>query len=190
LLREKIPQSPKQNKTKKKKVKMTEPDEESMQSCSTEGSLDLERRHLKQSLYRTAESAPWSDPSDAAVVAVVVEDVEKVGEARRLQTSNPAKAKAKINSIQALKQEVVMDEHTISVDALCQRLATALDNGLSLAEHRARLARDGPNRLSPPKQVPGWVKLLKHLFLRLLRAAVDRCDSLLHRLRLRPDHQR
>jgi sodium/potassium-transporting ATPase subunit alpha len=152
-------------KKKKKKRMMTESDEESMRSCSTEGSLDLEHRHLKQSLYHTAESAPWSDPSDAAVVAVVVEDVEKVGDARRLQTSNPAKAKAKINSIQALKQEVVMDEHIISVDALCQRLATALDNGLSLAEHRTRLARDGPNRLSPPKQVPGWVKLLKHLFL-------------------------
>ena len=115
-------------------------------------------------LFRTAESAHLTDPGDAAVVAVVVEDVEKVSEARRLQSSNPAKAKEKTSSIQALKQEVVMDEHLIDVGALCQRLSTSLTDGLTVADARARLAKDGPNRLTPPKQVPGWVKLLKHLF--------------------------
>jgi sodium/potassium-transporting ATPase subunit alpha len=150
---------------------MISDDEESMQSCSTEGSLDLEHRHAapfaRGALYRTAETdlaTQLSDASDAAVVAVVVEDVEKVSEARRLQSSNPAKAKEKASSIQALKQEVVMDEHLIAIDALCERLATSLRDGLSDAEARARTAKHGPNRLTPPRQVPGWVKLLKHLF--------------------------
>jgi magnesium-transporting ATPase (P-type) len=42
---------------------------------------------------------------------------------------------------------------------------SARPTGLSLTEHRKRLTHDGPNRLSPPKQAPWWVKLLKHLFL-------------------------
>lgn len=141
-------------------------DEESMRSASTEGSEDLERRHGHvPALYRTAESHGSEAADAAAVVAVVVEDVEKVSEARRLLASHPAKAKEKSSSIQALKQEVVMDEHLIAVGALCQRLTTSLSDGLSIIDARERLDRDGPNRLSPPKQVPGWLKLLKHLFL-------------------------
>jgi sodium/potassium-transporting ATPase subunit alpha len=102
---------------------------------------------------------------DADVVTVFAEASERVGESRRFaQVPDPAKARAALKGVESLKAEVQMDEHLISVEALCERLSTSLGDGLSSDEHSKRLARDGPNRLTPPKQVPGWIKLLKHLF--------------------------
>jgi hypothetical protein len=46
--------------------------------------------------------------------------------------------------------------------------------GLTAAEAAMRLARDGPNVLTPPKKVPEWIKFLRQLvnpFLLLLQAA-------------------
>jgi hypothetical protein len=46
--------------------------------------------------------------------------------------------------------------------------------GLTVAEAAMRLARDGPNVLTPPKKVPEWIKFLRQLvnpFLLLLQAA-------------------
>lgn len=39
-----------------------------------------------------------------------------------------------------------------------------LTQGLTQAEARRRLERDGPNALTPPKQTPEWVKFCKNLF--------------------------
>lgn len=39
-----------------------------------------------------------------------------------------------------------------------------LIQGLTQAEARRRLERDGPNALTPPKQTPEWVKFCKNLF--------------------------
>ncbi len=36
--------------------------------------------------------------------------------------------------------------------------------GLSLADARVRLERDGPNALTPPAQTPEWVKFMKQMF--------------------------
>ena len=33
-----------------------------------------------------------------------------------------------------------------------------------MAEAKRRLERDGPNALTPPKQIPEWVKFCKNLF--------------------------
>lgn len=63
-----------------------------------------------------------------------------------------------------LKQEVDMDEHTLSVDLLCSKLQTDAELGLTPEKARENLARDGPNALTPPKKTSEWVKFSKNLF--------------------------
>lgn len=63
-----------------------------------------------------------------------------------------------------LKQEVIMDEHKISVEELFSRLKTNSDSGLTFSQAKAVLERDGPNALTPPKKTPEWVKFCKQLF--------------------------
>jgi P-type Ca2+ transporter type 2C len=47
-----------------------------------------------------------------------------------------------------------------SVEAVIAALATNVRRGLSAAEARARLERDGPNELTAEKPVPAWRKFL------------------------------
>lgn len=63
-----------------------------------------------------------------------------------------------------LKQELELDEHKVPIEELFQRHQTNPDTGLTMAEARRRLERDGPNALTPPKQIPEWVKFCKNLF--------------------------
>ncbi|MCL4117842.1 UNVERIFIED_CONTAM: hypothetical protein GTU68_020229, partial [Idotea baltica] len=63
-----------------------------------------------------------------------------------------------------LKQELELDEHKVPIEELFQRLQTNPDTGLTMAEARRRIERDGPNALTPPKQVPEWIKFCKNLF--------------------------
>ncbi|XP_067129300.1 sodium/potassium-transporting ATPase subunit alpha-like [Centruroides vittatus] len=66
--------------------------------------------------------------------------------------------------LEDLKQEVDMDEHVITVDELCARLGTNLNNGLTSSQAKVIYDRDGPNALTPPKGTPEWVKFCKNLF--------------------------
>jgi len=59
-----------------------------------------------------------------------------------------------------LKKEMEMWEHKVSVEELESKLKTSVANGLTVADHKERLERDGPNMLSPPKVKPWWYKLL------------------------------
>eukprot|EP00002_Diphylleia_rotans_P025318 TRINITY_DN4_c0_g1_i1.p1 TRINITY_DN4_c0_g1~~TRINITY_DN4_c0_g1_i1.p1 ORF type:complete len:1021 (-),score=231.41 TRINITY_DN4_c0_g1_i1:296-3358(-) len=59
-----------------------------------------------------------------------------------------------------LKKEIEMDEHKVSAEELISRLRTDVKRGLSDDEVRERLARYGPNALTPPPQEPEWKKLL------------------------------
>eukprot|EP00168_Porphyra_purpurea_P021283 TRINITY_DN93_c0_g1_i3.p1 TRINITY_DN93_c0_g1~~TRINITY_DN93_c0_g1_i3.p1 ORF type:complete len:606 (+),score=259.77 TRINITY_DN93_c0_g1_i3:390-2207(+) len=59
-----------------------------------------------------------------------------------------------------LKKEMEMWEHKVSVKELEDKLKTSIANGLTVADHKMRLERDGPNMLSPPKVKPWWYKLL------------------------------
>lgn len=63
-----------------------------------------------------------------------------------------------------LKQEVSLDEHTITLDELLKRLSSNKETGLTNAKAKEVLERDGPNALTPPKQTPEWVKFCKQLF--------------------------
>lgn len=58
-----------------------------------------------------------------------------------------------------LKKELEMWEHKVTVEELASKLNTDINNGLSDSEAKARLERDGPNMLSPPKVTPWWIKL-------------------------------
>lgn len=68
---------------------------------------------------------------------------------------------AEAQKLDDLKKELEMWEHKVSVEELCRRVGTDPDNGLSPKEADNRLARDGPNVLSPPKVIPWYIKLLK-----------------------------
>jgi sodium/potassium-transporting ATPase subunit alpha len=73
------------------------------------------------------------------------------------------KGKAKKEDMEALKQELSMDEHKVTADELAARLNTDLQRGLTQEAAHARLLQDGPNCLSPPKQTPEIIKFLGHL---------------------------
>lgn len=60
-----------------------------------------------------------------------------------------------------LKNELEMWEHKVSVQELCEKLATNGKTGLTEKDAQIRLEKDGANVLSPPKVVPWYVKLLK-----------------------------
>jgi hypothetical protein len=77
---------------------------------------------------------------------------------------NGKKSKQKKLKKTDLKKEVDMDEHQISMDELESRLQTDFDKGLTSAEARARLERDGLNALTPQKETPMIMKFVVNLF--------------------------
>ena len=63
-----------------------------------------------------------------------------------------------------LKKELEVDVHKISVDEVYRRFGTNPQTGLTAAQAKANLERDGPNALTPPPTTPEWVKFLQALF--------------------------
>ena len=54
-------------------------------------------------------------------------------------------------------------EHRIEIQEVCHRLKTSADNGLDEKEAAFRLARDGPNAFTPPKQTAWWILYLREM---------------------------
>ncbi|KAL5271530.1 hypothetical protein ACHWQZ_G001971 [Mnemiopsis leidyi] len=73
------------------------------------------------------------------------------------------KAKGK-EDMEDLKKELDMDWHRISMEEMCSRLETNIETGLTQAKYEEVFAREGPNRLTPPKTTPEWIKFCKQLF--------------------------
>jgi len=73
------------------------------------------------------------------------------------------KAEAK-KDLDELKKEVSIDDHKITLDELMARYKSDPEKGLSQAQAKAILERDGPNALTPPKKTPEWVKFCRQLF--------------------------
>jgi len=63
-----------------------------------------------------------------------------------------------------LKKELEVDVHKISQDDCFRRFGTNPTSGLTTAQAKANLERDGPNALTPPPTTPEWVKFLQALF--------------------------
>uniref|UniRef100_A0A915JUM7 Cation-transporting P-type ATPase N-terminal domain-containing protein n=1 Tax=Romanomermis culicivorax TaxID=13658 RepID=A0A915JUM7_ROMCU len=72
--------------------------------------------------------------------------------------------KKKGKDLEDLKQEVSMDEHTMPLEELIQRLGTNPNTGLTEEQAKRIMARDGPNALTPPPKTPEWVKFCRNLF--------------------------
>ena len=75
-----------------------------------------------------------------------------------------AVSKAEEENLDDLKKELELDVHQITTSELCQRLGTNLETGLTEAQAKANLERDGPNALTPPPTTPEWVKFCQNLF--------------------------
>ncbi len=75
----------------------------------------------------------------------------------------PAGAQGELNQLNGAKKVADIIAHTYTFDEMPTILHTDLTNGLSGDDAKTRLLRDGPNRLTPPKQTPWWVKLIKQL---------------------------
>jgi sodium/potassium-transporting ATPase subunit alpha len=63
-----------------------------------------------------------------------------------------------------LKKELELDEHKVSFDELFARRKTSAEKGLTTAQAKEYLAKEGYNELTPPKTTPEWIKFCKQLF--------------------------
>lgn len=64
---------------------------------------------------------------------------------------------------QALKRNVDVTEHKDELEDLLSKLETSTDYGLSTSMVKHKQQIFGPNRLTPPKQVPKWMKFIQEL---------------------------
>ena len=57
-----------------------------------------------------------------------------------------------------------MNDHKLGIEELYKKHHCNPDTGLTSAQAKANLERDGPNALTPPPTTPAWIKFLKTLF--------------------------
>lgn len=62
------------------------------------------------------------------------------------------------------RKEISTDDQLIPLEDLVLRYKTDINKGLTSEEAHRRLAKDGPNRLTPSEGVPEYIKFLKQLF--------------------------
>ena len=63
-----------------------------------------------------------------------------------------------------LKKELEVNDHKLTAEELYKKYQCNPETGLSSAQAKANLERDGPNALTPPPTTPTWIKFLKTLF--------------------------
>ena len=63
-----------------------------------------------------------------------------------------------------LKKELELDEHKITLEELFARRKTSAEKGLTTAQAKEYLEKEGYNELTPPKTTPEWIKFCKQLF--------------------------
>merc|ERR1719285_349956 len=72
--------------------------------------------------------------------------------------------KKKDKNLDELKQELEIDVHKVTVDELCKRYGTNVENGLDEKQLAKNQAEYGKNELTPPPTTPEWVKFCQCLF--------------------------
>ncbi|CAF0982594.1 unnamed protein product [Adineta steineri] len=68
------------------------------------------------------------------------------------------------NNLEALKNEIEIDEHKIPISEVYRRYGTSPAMGLSEERAKVILERDGPNDLTPVRTTPEIVRLAKNMF--------------------------
>merc|ERR1719147_390171 len=72
--------------------------------------------------------------------------------------------KKKDKNLDELKQELEIDVHKVTVDELCKRYGTNVENGLDEKQLAKNQAEYGKNELTLPPTTPEWVKFCQCLF--------------------------
>merc|ERR1719153_992162 len=72
--------------------------------------------------------------------------------------------KKKDKNLDELKQELEIDVHKVTMDELCKRYGTNVENGLDEKQLAKNQAEYGKNELTPPPTTPEWVKFCQCLF--------------------------
>ena len=75
-----------------------------------------------------------------------------------IQFYNPDK------NLDDLKKELEVNDHKLTPEELYKKYQCNPETGLTSAQAKANLERDGPNALTPPPTTPTWIKFLKTLF--------------------------
>merc|ERR1719419_1184804 len=70
----------------------------------------------------------------------------------------------KDKNLDDLKKELEVNDHKLTPEELYKKYQCNPETGLTTAQAKANLERDGPNALTPPPTTPEWVKFLKALF--------------------------
>ena len=63
-----------------------------------------------------------------------------------------------------MKKEVTIDEHKITLAELLERYETNVEQGHTTQKAQEYLEKNGKNALTPPAEVPEWIKFCKLLF--------------------------
>nr|XP_033773234.1 potassium-transporting ATPase alpha chain 2 isoform X2 [Geotrypetes seraphini] len=84
------------------------------------------------------------------------------GDYKDLKKKSPKKKK-KGKKVDALKQELELEDHKLSIEEVEEKFSTSILKGLTSARAAEILARDGPNALTPPKGTPEIIKFLKQM---------------------------
>jgi magnesium-transporting ATPase (P-type) len=96
-----------------------------------------------------------------------IDDRQKKLQARvsgaAVKKEGSSSAQGELNQINASKKVADIIVHSYSFAEISSILHTDLSQGLTGSDAKTRLLRDGPNRLTPPKQTPWWIKLIKQL---------------------------
>uniref|UniRef100_G1TE72 Sodium/potassium-transporting ATPase subunit alpha n=1 Tax=Oryctolagus cuniculus TaxID=9986 RepID=G1TE72_RABIT len=74
------------------------------------------------------------------------------------------KRKLKRKNVEELKQEVVLDDHRLTLEQLSAKYSVDLSRGHTPERAKGLLIQNGPNVLTPPPTTPEWVKFCKQLF--------------------------
>ena len=118
----------------------------------------------QQAKYRLAASVADSSNGNSGD-ACELNQINAAAKSNSTQQQQPASQRsAKEANIDELKREVDIDDHLISIEALCKRYATDPKFGLRNEQVAEALEKFGPNTLTPPKTKSEWRKFFAQLF--------------------------
>ena len=108
---------------------------------------------------------PQQRYSSSDVVVAAEELKFKTGEKKKVIKSQLESGKiSKKEAGKQLEEAYKTMAHTYTLDELAQHYETSLDKGLTVDQAKDNLVKYGYNELTPPKQDPWWLRLLKSIF--------------------------